>query len=48
MGNTFQGLECFGAVVVVGFFILTFNNWESFHELVNVVELDAVEVEVDA
>lgn len=36
----------FGAVVAVGFFVFAFDGGESIHDVVNVVALDAVEVEV--
>jgi hypothetical protein len=36
----------FGAVVAVGFFVFAFDDGEGIHDVVNVVALDAVEVEV--
>ncbi|ASC74167.1 hypothetical protein XM38_051420 [Halomicronema hongdechloris C2206] len=36
----------FGAVVAVGFFVFAFDDREGFHDVVNVVALDAVEMEV--
>ncbi len=36
----------FGAVVAVGFFVFAFDERKGIHDVVNVVTLDAVEVEV--
>lgn len=36
----------FGAVMAMGFFVFTFDDGEGFHDVVNVVALNAVEVKV--